>query len=98
MDGDRLRVAAGQRLASALGGGLAGRSPADGQINFPCTRLHGKRTKMKRTWGTYREAWRGGRGTGGVDLGGGTPVGGDAPVFKLLRRCATEREREEVWG
>jgi hypothetical protein len=53
---------------------------------------------MKRTWGTYREAWRGGRGTGRVDLGGGTPVGGDAPVFKLLRRCATEREREEVWG
>jgi hypothetical protein len=47
---------------------LAGELADDGQTGLPCTRLRGKKTKIKRrTWGTYKEAWRGARGAGRGD-------------------------------
>jgi hypothetical protein len=47
---------------------LAGELAGDGQTGLPCTRLRGKKTKIKRrTWGTYKEAWRGARGAGRGD-------------------------------
>jgi hypothetical protein len=82
------------------GGSGGGRQPAaeltgDGRKAFPCTKIHGKRTKMKRrTWGTYREAWRGGRGTGGADPGAGrTP----AAVLRRWRGGGVEELRGAVW-
>jgi hypothetical protein len=59
----------------------------DGQKDFPCTKIHGKRTKMKRTWGTYREAWKGGRGTDGIDR-----------AAELRRRSALRRRRRCTSG
>jgi hypothetical protein len=63
----------------------------DGQKDFPCTKIHGKRTEMKMgTWGTYREAWRGGRGTGEGDRRRGAAV-----VAVLRGGRAVEREERK---
>jgi hypothetical protein len=63
----------------------------DSQKNFPCTKIHGKITKMKRrTWGAYREAWKGGRGTGGIDRAARWSSGGEL----RRRRCRGVEERK----
>jgi hypothetical protein len=67
------------------------------ELELTASDLNGNNSKTKiRGLRTYLGSWRGGRSGGEGDRGGGTPVGGGAPVFKLLRHCATEREWEEV--
>jgi hypothetical protein len=102
MDGDRLQVAVGQRLAAALGGGLAGRSPADGQWGLPATNRDGEDTKMKRKpRGTHLGVRKGGRGTGEGDRGGAADCGGELRAAALRprkRRGGTVRGVEELEG
>jgi hypothetical protein len=81
------RAAATWRPAEAhgcAGGGARRRSAKDG---LPATISHGKNTKRKRrARGSYQGAWRGGRGVGGVDRGGGATAAGGAPAACVCAR------------